>query len=320
LLARSAERVVATDILPRALAFLRFNAALNGVGSVEARLGDALEPAAGERFDRIAVHPPFLARPAGQESAVFVHGGERGDELALRMLRAIPPHLAEGGRAVMLADWPLLDEGTVEGRVRAALRASRGTNVLVLQAPAKNLDEHCVQLAAAEHPTLDEAFARAAIAHRDHLESLGVRGLAFGLVVLEPASPEGEGWTSRVSIRHLHDAPVDAEAIDRILEAHRLANGPERTLQQAMLRFPAGVREVEQAMPGGGAPSIIIHPPPGRPEWPCVLTADEARRVRAIATARQVSARASAGEGDHDDVLESARKALKSGILESVTS
>jgi hypothetical protein len=213
----------------------------------------------------------------------------------------------------------------VEGRVRTALGTAR-VNVLVLQAPPKNLDEHCVQLAAAEHPSLDATFSRAAIAHRDHLERLRLRGLALALVVLEPASSSrrgpgpGEGgdvpsgWTSKLAVRHLHDAPIDSATIDRLTAAHGLAHARDDVFGDAALQFPDGARQMEQPTPGRDAPSVIVHPPPGRPEWPGVLTAEEAAIVRAIAGAPRVSqATAMGGMGD---VLAAGRKALLGGILD----
>ena len=306
LLARSAARVVATDINPRAIAFAKFNAILNGVSNVETRLGDAFAPCAGERFDRVVVQPPFVAHRPGYEPSVYVHGGERGDELALRIASEIPVHLAEGGRAVVAADWPLVDGETVEKRVRGALGAAPA-NVLVLQSPSKNLDEYCVQLTAGEHPDLGPEFARAAIAHRSHLDLLGVTGMAVGFVVIEPR--RSAGWTSRIDIRHLHDAPVTPEAVDRILAAQTLVHGEDALLCAAPLRLPDGARQVVQPLPEG-PPSVIFHPPPGRPEWPVVLTGAEAQLVQRIALAPHALDPADRA------AVDVARKALAKGVLD----
>lgn len=300
LLARAARRVVATDLSPRALAFTRFNATVNGVANVEAREGDLYAPVEGERFDRIAAHPPFVARPPGAAASTFVHGGDRGDELPMRVLAGAADHLSASGRAVVLGDWPLLDEGPLDARVRAAV-GPRPVDALVLQSPPKNLDEYCTLLAAVEHRELGEPFARAAIAHRDHLEQMGLRGLALAFVVLAP----GEGWTSLVPIRHVSDAPVAAETLDRLLAARRLALGPRDALAAARLRFPPGARVVEQPMPDGSPPSLVVHPPAGRPEQPAVLGHPLVPLVRHIAAADRV-----------DDAVDAAREALLRGALE----
>ena len=304
LLARAARRVIATDVSARALAFTRFNAALDGATNVELREGDLYEPVGGERYDRIAAHPPFVARPPGAAASTFVHGGARGDELPMRVLAGAAEHLTPAGRAVVLGDWPLTDGAPLDARVRAAVGAGP-VDVLVLQSPPKNLDEYCSLLAAVEHRELGEAFARAAIAHRDHLDRMGLRGLALAFVVVAP----GTGWTSLLSIRHVNDVPVSAEAIDRLLAARRLALGPTGALEAARLRFPAGARLVEQPMPDGSAPSLVVQPPAGRPEWPPVLPGPIAAAAARIAASDRVDG---AGAGAAD----AAREALLRGALD----
>ena len=44
LAAKHAERVVATDVNPRALGFAAFNAALNGIETIELRDGSGFDP------------------------------------------------------------------------------------------------------------------------------------------------------------------------------------------------------------------------------------------------------------------------------------
>jgi SAM-dependent methyltransferase len=304
LLARAARHVVATDINPRAALFARLNAALAGIANLEVRVGDLYEPVRGERFDRIAAHPPFVARPAGARESTFVHGGTRGDELPLRVLAGAAGHLAAGGRAVVLGDWPVVEGDALDARVRAAVRPGE-IDVLVAQSPAKNLDEYCALHAAVEHRDLGDAFARAAIAHRDHLERLGLRGLALACVVVAP----GRGWTSLLAVRHIHDAPIAAETIDRWLTARALAFGPPAALAQARLRVPPGARLVEQPMPDGSRSSVVVQLPAGRPEWPAVLEAGLAARVARVAQAASVE---EAGEG----AVDAAREALLRGVLD----
>jgi SAM-dependent methyltransferase len=304
LLARAARQVVATDVNRRAVSLARLNAAVNGVANFEVRLGDLYEPVGTERFDRVVAHPPCVARPVGTSASTFVHGGSHGDEVPLRMLAGSARHLTRSGRAVVLGDWPLLDGDALDSRVRAAV-GSGATDVLVLQSPSKNLDEYCALLAATEHLELGEAFAEAAMAHRDHLDALGIRGLAMACVVVT----QGTGWTSLVPVRHLHDAPVTVEALDRLLAARALALGPREALAKASLRMTSGARLVEQPMPDGSLPSVVVQLPAGRPEWPPVLDATLAARVARVATSRRV------GEaGDH--ALEAAREGLLGGALE----
>ena len=314
LLAGAARHVVATDVSARGLAFARLNARLNGVTNVELRRGDLFEPVRGERFDRIAAQPPFVPRRDGAAASAFVHGGRRGDEVALRLVGDVAAHLAAGGRAVVAADWPLFEGDPIDGRARAAAGGA-AVDVLVAECPPKNLDEYCAIHAAAEHRELGDAFARDAVAQRDHLEALGVRGMAFAVVALQPTS--GVPWTSRFATRHVHDAPVDAEALDRLFAARTLAFGPDDALAAARLRLPEGARCIEQAVPGQAAPSIIVQPAPRRPEWPVVLEARAAALVDDIARAARVGD-AAAAHADAAAVLAAARDALLRGALEPV--
>jgi release factor glutamine methyltransferase len=104
LAARAGATVVATDVVPEAVAAVRANAALNGVG-VEARLGDCYAPVgADERFDLICANPPQMPTPAGQDRADAVaaadNGGLDGWELLDRIIAGAPGHLKPGGRLV----------------------------------------------------------------------------------------------------------------------------------------------------------------------------------------------------------------------------
>ena len=120
-----AERVVATDISERALAFTRFNLVLNApalnLGAadfdpanpdarVSLRLGSLLEPVAGERFDLVVSNPPFVITPRhrGEESSeqfTYRDGGMAGDAIVESLVRGLPDVLNSGGTAQMLGNW-----------------------------------------------------------------------------------------------------------------------------------------------------------------------------------------------------------------------
>jgi len=316
LLARVARRVVATDVDPRALALARFNVRFARATNVELRQGDLFEPVRGERFAVVAAQPPFVALREGAARSTFAHGGARGDELPLRMLGGLGEHLAQGGRAIIASDWPAFDGEPLDARVRAALGGAPA-NVAVLASPSKNLDEYCTLYAAAEHTTLDAAFASAAMAQRDHLDALGVRGIVFAFVVVEPAT--GAPWTALVPVRHPSDAPVTAQALDRILSAQALAHGTSAAVAAATLRLAAGSRRIDQPAVGGAPASIIVQPAPGRPEPPAVLDADAAPVIARIDVAATVgdAAIALAHDGVAAERVEAvARLALLKGVLD----
>ena len=86
----------AFDIAPRATAFAEFNRRLNGLDNVTAACGALYEPAAGQVFDRIVAHPPYV--PVGEATYIFRDGGEDGEQVTRGIIEGLPRYLAPGGR------------------------------------------------------------------------------------------------------------------------------------------------------------------------------------------------------------------------------
>lgn len=103
LAARAGAVVTATDVVPAAIASIRMNAVLNDV-SIDARLGDAWAPVAGERFDLVCTNPPQMPTPPGRDredaEAAADNGGPDGWALLDRVIEGAPAHLDRGGRVV----------------------------------------------------------------------------------------------------------------------------------------------------------------------------------------------------------------------------
>ena len=108
-LLRHAERVTATDISARALAFTAFNAALAGTepDRLELIRGSLLEPLSGRAFDLIATNPPFvLTPPAVREAGLpLMEYRDAGAPVLPALVPAVGEHLSPGGIAVMLGNW-----------------------------------------------------------------------------------------------------------------------------------------------------------------------------------------------------------------------
>jgi len=242
-ISRDADRVVATDINPRAVALARINAAINGVGNVEFRVGDLFAPVAGERFDLVLSQPPFVARPDGVEERVYLYGGTRGDELGLRLLGEVLAHLTPAGRAIVLVEFPEIDGSRIEDRVRAAMPAGDAC-VLLLQSD-QSVDGDCISYAMAQHPKLGPAFEAAVVARRAHLAKLGVSGMKLSFTVVEHAGA-GPGWIAAAPVRFRdHRNGLSPELVDGVFGAHRVAFAADGALLDATLRVPDGVSFVE---------------------------------------------------------------------------
>jgi methylase of polypeptide subunit release factors len=97
------DRVVATDVNERALAFAEFNAAVNGIGNVELRAGSFFEPVAGQRFDLVVCNPPYVISP--ESALVYRDGGLPGDAVSAGLVAELPSHLADGGFGSIAISW-----------------------------------------------------------------------------------------------------------------------------------------------------------------------------------------------------------------------
>ena len=99
---RGAAEAWATDIAPRCVEFIRFNARLNDVADrVRAVESDAWAALGGETFDLVVAHPPYV--PALAHRFDFRDGGADGEQVARRIVEGLGAHLRSGGRYVMRA-------------------------------------------------------------------------------------------------------------------------------------------------------------------------------------------------------------------------
>lgn len=101
----SAERLVLTDVNPRALAFAEINARLAGV-SAELRGGDLLAEVDGAP-DLVIANPPYLRDSTAR---AYRHGGGRfGEAISVRLVREAAARLAEGGTLLLYTGAPIVD-------------------------------------------------------------------------------------------------------------------------------------------------------------------------------------------------------------------
>ena len=102
--AKHGGQVTATDICGEALELAQRNATDNSV-ELDLRRGDLFAPVEGV-FDVIVFNPPYLpTAPTDLTNPPLdqaLDGGPDGTEVALRFIRGLKEHLAEGGRAYMV--------------------------------------------------------------------------------------------------------------------------------------------------------------------------------------------------------------------------
>lgn len=260
--ARFAERVVATDLSPRAVELARLNAALNGVDSIELRAGSLFEPVAGERFDRIISNPPFVITPRrpGVPAYEYRDGGMVGDALVETVLRGLAEHLNPGGIAQLLGNWEYLErDGSVQdglARVASWLEGS-GLDVWVIERERLSVSEYAETWirdgGTRPGPQFDEL-------HRtwlDDFEARGVREIGFGYLALRrPVRP-------RPLLHRLErfDGVLGTalgEQLASSLEAHEwLAERDDAALAEAVLAVAGDVTEERHHWPGSADPTVL---------------------------------------------------------------
>jgi SAM-dependent methyltransferase len=240
--ARGSPRAVGVDINERAIAIARFNARLNRVNA-EFRCGDLLAPVAGERFDRVFAQPPYVVQPGGVETTTYLHGGRRGDELALRFAAAAPEALAPRGRAFILFDSALSGGESLSDRLQALL-GDAPVDLYVFAAPGPSLDLQAAAYASLEGRDLGERYRAGARRYRQHLEELDVKGFVRALVVLAESGERDGRIVFQLPAGGLQG--LDAASLERFLTGLELSGASPKVLLASSVRVAAGARFVEE--------------------------------------------------------------------------
>jgi methylase of polypeptide subunit release factors len=255
LLAGHAERVVATDVNARALAYASFNAALNGAQNVEFRRGSFFEPVEGEQFDLVVVNPPYVVSP--ERAYLFRDSGMRGDAVSESVVRAAPDALASGGFASLLISWAL-DPDDPAARPRNWLDGS-GCDAFLLHT---STDDPLETATVWNRDLLDrpEAYAAALDRWLAYYRELGIEQIGYACLVLRKHADGRNGWVESLQLPRAGLRPA-GEHVRRLFETHdRLTEiGPEDALRESRLRVvdDAVVTQVTRFADGGWQPETL---------------------------------------------------------------
>jgi hypothetical protein len=190
LAAKHCDRVVATDVNPRALRFAAFNAALNDVQTIELRHGDAFEPASGERFGLIVSNPPYVISPDSMH--LYRDSGLPGDEICRRIVQQAPGSLAEGGFAHLLVSWAHTEKDDWSDPLRGWVRES-GCDAWLLHYKSEDPLTHAANWLGPLASSDGEAHRAALDRWVGYLRGAGVERVGYGAVVLRRRSG-GANW------------------------------------------------------------------------------------------------------------------------------
>jgi SAM-dependent methyltransferase len=121
-LSRCNKRAVSSDITERATHFAVFNRNLNNLTNVDVVCGDLYAPVAGQTFDRIVAHPPYV--PSLTDATLWRDGGTTGERLVKRIIEGLPGCLRPGGILCLTSLGVDTKDGSFEERARSWLKDS----------------------------------------------------------------------------------------------------------------------------------------------------------------------------------------------------
>lgn len=328
-LGRTAGRAVAADITARATHFALFNRLLNGCENVAVVESDLYAAVAGETFDRIVAHPPYV--PALDDRMIYRDGGETGESIVRGCVAGLPRHLRPGGVFfVMCAGWDT-NAGAFEERARGWLGAARDEfDVLFAVGNEKSPRDFVKEWA--EHRNEAE---RGEIGRWDTLfERIGARSQVYGALVMRRRT-EKTARPARTT-RYELSASTDGDCFawmfqwQRWVAENRVAGTLAGALADLPLRLPSTARVVvtHTVTDGRLAPSRFVLESP-RPflattrvdPWMATLLNqfDGERPARAVYDEEHAAGRlpASFGPDNFADLIE---QFIERGYLEVVGS
>ncbi len=226
--ARGVPHVTGIDIDARALDYARFNTRFNRL-ECEWLLGDLGAPVAGRRFDVVVSQPAYVPRPAAVGATTYLHGGARGDELALRLLRELPPLLDARGRGWVLFDTPGAAGRLLVERVRAAL-GPVPLDAIVVAPPKQSTRAHTVAYASLVDGDLGADYRDAVEHYAAHFETLAIDTLCHVLVHVERTSDDR---AASVLLEPANMRGIDAELLARLRAGIRAAARSDAELLDA---------------------------------------------------------------------------------------
>jgi SAM-dependent methyltransferase len=251
-LAAHCDRIVATDLNPRALELARITTGLSQV-KAELRLGSLYEPVAQERFDLIVTNPPYVMSPPQRSGLVYREGTETADGLMRRVVVEAADRLNPGGTLIVLGNWAITDQPWQD---RLAAWISPGFDALVLQREVLDPYEY-VELWLADAGLVGTAEYAARYAEwLDYFHALGIAEVGMGWLAVRNtgrAQPElrFEEWP------HAVHQPV-GQAFADFFDAVGPAQLPDDELLAAHWRLHPQVIQETLGAPGAADPQHLI--------------------------------------------------------------
>ena len=254
-----ADEVVVTDLSERALAYARFNAALDEA-VWDVRAGSMLDPVAGERFGLVVSNPPFVITPRSGAVPRFEYrdGGAAGDAVVRDLVRGVAGHLEPGGIAQFLGNWEVPRGTTWTDRVGAWLDGT-GLDAWVVQREVEDSAEYAETWVrdGGHHPGTADFNAMYA-AWLDDFAARDVESIGFGVVTLQRPRSDRAPFVDLMEVTWPVESPMGPRVLAGLDARTWLAeNGDDAVLDVAWACAP-DVHEERHRMPGATDPNVIV--------------------------------------------------------------
>ncbi len=254
-----ADEVVVTDLSERALAFARFNAALDEA-DWDVRAGSMLDPVSGERFGLVVSNPPFVITPRSGAVPLFEYrdGGAAGDAVVRDLVRAVGDHLEPGGIAQFLGNWEVPRGTTWTERVGSWLEGT-GLDAWVVQREVQDPAQYAETWArdGGHHPGTADFNAMYA-AWLDDFEARDVEAIGFGVVSLHRPAQERDPFVDLVDVPWPVEAPMGPTVLAGLEARSWLAEHDDDAVLDTAWTCAPDVHEERHSMPGAADPVAIV--------------------------------------------------------------
>ncbi|GAA4410064.1 methyltransferase [Fodinibacter luteus] len=253
------DEVVVTDLSQRALAYARFNAALDEA-DWDVRSGSMLDPVAGERFGLVVSNPPFVITPRSGAVPLFEYrdGGVAGDAVVRDLVRAVGAHLEPGGVAQFLGNWEVPRGTTWTERVGAWLDGT-GLDAWVVQREVQDPAEYAETWARdGGHHVGTADFNAMYAAWLDDFEARDVESIGFGVVTLHRPRVERAPFADLMDVPWPVEAPMGPTVLAGLAARSWLAEHDDDAVLDTAWTCAADVHEERHALPGAEHPSVIV--------------------------------------------------------------
>ncbi len=238
-LASHSRQVVATDREARAVAFARFNLALNGLPDVDCRVGDRFEPVAGERFDLVVSNPPFVISPARELS--YRDSGLAVDELCRSIARQGAEHLSRRGYLQMMASWPHVTGERWEDRIHGWVDGC-GCDTWVIERQVDTPAAYAMSWLGHGGAGEPGSLAARLATWMDHYSSQGIEAFGYGLVTMRRVDDRAPWFRADAMVQDVAVPAGSAIALGFELAEWLLSRPGDEALLDAHLAVPEGVR------------------------------------------------------------------------------